>query len=51
MQPTFQVQDYAAPSSSSPARSGAPALPRRLRRMLSLEEIAAAARAYQPGPL
>lgn len=51
MQPTFQVQDYAAPSSSSPSRAGAPALPRRLRKMLSLDDFEDAARAFLPKPI
>jgi len=51
MTSTYRLEDYAAPSSSSPARAGAPALPRRLRRILSLDDFEHAARRFLPKPI
>lgn len=51
MSSTFRAEDYAAPSSSSPARAGAPALPRRLRGILSLDDFEQAARRFLPRPV
>lgn len=51
MTATFRVEDYAAPSSSSPSSAGAPALPRRLRGILSLDDFEQAARDFLPKPI
>ncbi|MCD2514256.1 alpha-hydroxy acid oxidase [Comamonas endophytica] len=51
MTATFRVEDYAAPSSSSPASAGVPALPRRLRGILSLDDFEYAARDFLPKPI
>lgn len=51
MQPTFRLEDYSAPSSSAPAGASAPRPPRRLRRMLSLDDFEHAARAFLPRPI
>jgi L-lactate dehydrogenase (cytochrome) len=45
------LDSVAAPSSSAPAGSGAPKLPRRLRRVLSLDDFEAAARRFLPAPI
>lgn len=49
MQPNFRLEDFAAPSSSSPGT--AHAVPRRLRKMLSLDDFEHAARAFLPKPI
>ncbi|MDM0026651.1 alpha-hydroxy acid oxidase [Variovorax saccharolyticus] len=49
--PPRGLEDFAAPSSSAPAGAGAQALPRRLRRMLSLDDFEAAARRFLPAPI
>ncbi|MCT9812312.1 alpha-hydroxy-acid oxidizing protein [Acidovorax sp. Be4] len=51
MTSTFRLEDFAAPNSASPASAGAPALPRRLRKMLSLDDFEDAARDFLPGPI
>lgn len=51
MTSTFRLEDFAAPNSASPARAGTPALPRRLRKMLSLDDFEHAARAFLPRPV
>ena len=51
MTSTFRLEDFAAPNSAAPARAGAPALPRRLRKMLSLDDFEHAARAFLPRPI
>ncbi len=51
MTSTFRLEDFAAPNSASPARAGTPALPRRLRKMLSLDDFEHAARAFLPRPI
>ena len=51
MTSTFRLEDFAAPNSATPARAGAPALPRRLRKMLSLDDFEHAARAFLPRPI
>jgi L-lactate dehydrogenase (cytochrome) len=51
MTSTFRLEDFAAPNSAAPARAGAPALPRRLRKMLSLDDFEQAARAFLPRPI
>ena len=51
MTSTFRLEDFAAPNSASPARAGTSALPRRLRKMLSLDDFEHAARAFLPRPV
>ncbi|MBS7777501.1 alpha-hydroxy acid oxidase [Acidovorax sp. CCYZU-2555] len=51
MTSTYRLEDFAAPSSASPTRAGAPALPRRLRQMLSLDDFEHAARDFLPRPI
>ncbi|MEG1771366.1 MAG: hypothetical protein RR311_22995, partial [Comamonas sp.] len=47
----YRLEDCAAPSSASPASAGARALPRRLRKMLSLDDFEHAARDFLPRPI
>ena len=45
------LEHVAAPSSSAPAGAGARKLPRKLRRMLSLDDFERAARRFLPAPI
>ncbi|MET1116222.1 MAG: alpha-hydroxy acid oxidase [Comamonas sp.] len=51
MPSTFRLEEFAAPSSASPASAGAPAVPRRLRSILSLDDFEQAARHFLPRPI
>ena len=49
--PDLRLQDYPLASHSAPRATAGPRVPRRLRRMLSLDDFEAAARRHLPSPV
>ena len=51
MSSSFRIENFAAPSSTAPSGAGAHKTPRRLRKMLSLDDFEHAARRFLPKPI